>query len=847
MTPEELRRIIDNGQDFLNVDFSQIAEEIVEYSAGRPGVCHQLALNTCLEKGIVAPQRARIAFTRHDLRPALDRYERESAAAITATRGRRDAASRQETRTGRDAYTAGRDQIIINIPGGTLIPLSPPGGPGLVAVSGQVVGHIPQQAPGFQPRADLLAELDRAGLRVPVLQAVTGMRGVGKTQLAAAYARAKLKEGWRLVGWVDARDEASLLAGLAAVAETLGLGDLGAGRDPASAGRAVRHRLETDGDRCLIVFDNATDPDVLRRFVPASGAARVLITSNRRSVASLGKGVGVNVFTLDEALAFLADRTGLTDEAGAGAVASELGYLPLALAQAAATITAQHLYYGTYLERLRALPVAEYLARGEGQPYPHGAAEAVVLSLDAVRAADRSGVCMRVLEIMSVLSAAGVRRDLLHDAGRTGKLANGGQGPEAPATAVDRGLARLAELSLLTVSLDGQTIIAHRLILRVVRDGLTQQGRYKAVCRAAAALLSERSHTLKASTHRPATRDIIEQVTALWDNTPRSPGADNDELASMLLGLRIWAVYSLNELGDSAAQAVEIGEPLAVECEQMLGPDHPDTLASRNNLGTAYVAAGRAAEAIPLHEQTRADRERVLGPDHPDTLASRNNLGIAYVAAGRAVEAIPPHEQTRADRERVLGPDHPDTLTSRNNLAAAYQAAGRAAEAIPLFEQTRADRERVLGPDHPDTLKSRNNLALAYQAAGRAAEAIPLHQQTLAAFERVLGPDHPSTLASRNNLALAYRAAGRAAEAVPLHEQTLADRERVLGPDHPDTLTSRNNLGIAYVAAGRAVEAIPLHEQTRADRERVLGPDHPSTLQSRNNLAAAYRAAGRAD
>ena len=68
----------------------------------------------------------------------------------------------------------------------------------------------------------------------------------------------------------------------------------------------------------------------------------------------------------------------------------------------------------------------------------------------------------------------------------------------------------------------------------------------------------------------------------------------------------------------------------------MLGPDHPDTLASRNNLATAYQEAGRAAEAIPLHEQTLADRERVLGPDHPDTLASRNNLAIAYVEAGRA-------------------------------------------------------------------------------------------------------------------------------------------------------------------------------------------------------------------
>ena len=68
----------------------------------------------------------------------------------------------------------------------------------------------------------------------------------------------------------------------------------------------------------------------------------------------------------------------------------------------------------------------------------------------------------------------------------------------------------------------------------------------------------------------------------------------------------------------------------------MLGPDHPDTLTSRNNLALAYQEAGRAAEAIPLHEQTLAALERVLGPDHPYTLGSRNNLAAAHRAAGRA-------------------------------------------------------------------------------------------------------------------------------------------------------------------------------------------------------------------
>ena len=541
-----------------------------------------------------------------------------------------------------------------------------------------LVGEIPQEPAGYQSRAGLVAALDATGAQshVIVVRAVTGMRGVGKTHLAAEYARARLAERWRLVAWIDAGDQAGMLVGLTAVADALGLADE-VTLDPAeTAGLAVRHWLEADGERCLLVFDNAADVDALRPFIPAGGKARVLVTSDRRSMANLGASVGVEVFTSEEALAFLTGQTGLPDTGGAAAVAAELGWLPLALSQAAAVIAGQHLTYGTYLDRLRAQPAHEYLVREQGHPYPRGAAEAIALSLSAVRSGGHGTVCGAVMEILGVLSAAGVYREILYAAGQSGSLPGGG--PQVPVAVVDAALAELADRSLLAFCRADEGVIVHRLVMRVVRDALAGQGRLPAVCRAAALVLSAQADALAGSLDHPAIRDFLDQVSALRDTGSDPSCASDAELARSLLGLRLWVLYFLNELGDSPRQAIAAGEELTADFEQMLGPDHPDTLNARNNLADAYREAGRAARAAFLYEENLAACERRMGPGHPLTLTARSNLAAAYQDVGRHAEAILLYEQTLATYEQMLGPGHPSTVTTRDSLAAARREGGTA-------------------------------------------------------------------------------------------------------------------------------------------------------------------------
>lgn len=170
---------------------------------------------------------------------------------------------RLDVGAGRDAYSAGRDLPVYNY-ASAAAELGP-----------VVVGDVPQEPAAFRPRAGFMEALERMSEgRASMVFAVTGIRGVGKTQVAAAYARRRIAEEWRLVAWVDASDEASLLA---VVAVAAGVGT--AGEDARVLAAGVRHWLEADGERRLLVFDNAADLDVLRPFLPVAGAAQVVVTS----------------------------------------------------------------------------------------------------------------------------------------------------------------------------------------------------------------------------------------------------------------------------------------------------------------------------------------------------------------------------------------------------------------------------------------------------------------------------------------------------------------------------------------------------------------------------------------
>lgn len=589
---------------------------------------------------------------------------------------------------------------------------------------------------------------------------LTGMRGSGKTQLAAAVAARCEKEGWPLVAWIHAASRKHIIADLYELALRIGID--APKNIPLEV--IVQHllaqlRSAEAADR-LFVFDNVENPDDLRGLIPEGAGVRALITTTGHLD---GDGPGwlrltVGAFEREQSIALLCEGTGDTHREAADRIADALGDAPLAITQAAATAQQGGYALSGYLDRLSNHPLESRISRLEGDDYPDAVGTALLMAyeqaLEQLRTTrpQRERIAVSLLGALSLLAASGVPTHWLL------RL-------DGDSDAVRDTLSVLKSASVIQESSDGDRTFVHWLQGHAYREAyLNDQKKLGQARTCATSVLGgiDVDRLEDGEQRRHETHHLIEQLLSVTSQDYSQSLFSEPQVSSKLAE----TLHDATSLGVSQL-ALCLTDSVTQACNA-LSPDHPDTLASRNSLAGAYRDAGRLDEAITLKEQILDDALRIMGLDSPDTLTARNQLAGAYRDAGRLDEAVNMLKQNLDDVARTLGLDHPDTLTARNRLAVAYRDAGRLDEAIPLFEQNLTDVTRLAGPDHPHTLSSRGTLASAYRDAGRLDEAIPLFEHNLDDVTRTLGPAHPVTLTARNNLAGAYRAAGRMEDAEKL-------------------------------------------------------------------------------
>ncbi|HEX7306368.1 FxSxx-COOH system tetratricopeptide repeat protein [Lentzea sp.] len=674
---------------------------------------------------------------------------------------------------------------------------------------------------------------------VPVHTTVlSGLGGVGKTQLAVAYAERVWAAGEvEFLVWVTAESREAIVSSYArANARLAGAEE----SDPERGARSLLEWLSTTTVPWLIVLDDLLAPrDIAGLWPPTTGTGRAVVTTRRRDAALRGHRralVEIGVFSADEAQAYLRDALDSKEEMldGVAALAGDLGYLPLALAQAGAYMADRHLSCAAYRARLAERRLVNLLPGPDELPDEHRATVAATWAL-SVEQADRlapAGVACPLLEVASSLHANGVPVGVF-TAPDVLALLTAATGRKIDEHDALDGLGCLHRLNLITfdAGTSPQTVRIHALVQRATRDTWSPE-RAAAVTRVTATALLQIWPDVE---HDASLGQLLRANTSALDAAGSEHLWELDAHEVLFRSAR-----SLGEAGLVAEAREQFGK-LRGRADQRLGSDHPVTLSSRHASAYWRGEAGDPAGAVAALDDLLTDQLRVLGPDHPDTLTTRHDRVRWQGEAGDPAGAVAAFEEVLVDRLRVLGADHPDTLNTRHALAYSRGVDGDPNAAAAAFEELLSDRLRTLGPGHPDTLLTRNNFAYWRGKAGDSAGAVAEFSELLADYLRVLGPDHPLTLNTRHNCARWQAEGGDSAGAVAAFTELLADYLRVLGPDHPQTLNTRYHHARCRGKAGDPAGAVTMFTELLEDQLRVLGPEHPHTSNTRRKIAQWQR------
>ena len=721
--------------------------------------------------------------------------------------------------------------------------------PERIAFPGQAVAvsNIQSQVPvHFVGRDDALAAIETVLRRATgglAVAALYGLRGVGKTTLAAAYAE-RHRDDYRATWWIRAQTADGMRTDLVALG--IRLRWVTADDKEQEALTAVTERLRQEGEGILLVFDNAVDAAALKPYLPRGGRCNILITSNTHAWRGIATPVEIGVWSKEVGADYLLTRTGSAAERDAAESLSELlGGLPLAHEQAAA-----------YCERLEK-PLAEYRKRFEAAPArllgdardaPAEYHDRLTVTKTFALAIDEAAKLHGAVEPLIVHAALLAPEPLPLFLFAEG-LENLGE-PLATVLAddgLDESLAALRAFALIErqsiederdPSIVTETIRLHRLVRQVAADRCADADREKLRGALIAALAAVYPDEISDARTWPRARRLDGLALALLEAA--LPQAAEEAAGRLLNGLAEYRRYALGAF----AQARPLYEWALALREKRLGPDHPDTAETLNNFAFSLREEGNYEAARALFERALAINEKAFGAAHAATAPSVNNLALLLRDQGDLAAARPLFERALAGIEKSFGADHPATAAGLGNLGLLLKDEGDLPAARALLERALAIDEKALGADHPDTANDLGNLALLLKQAGDLGAARTLYERALTINEKALGPTHPYTAASLLALAKVLHEQGDLVEARSLFERALAILEAARGADHRDTADCLANLASLLHDQGELVAARSCYERALAIDEKTFGPDHPAIAVGLGNLAGLLQDQG---
>ena len=419
-----------------------------------------------------------------------------------------------------------------------------------------------------------------------------GMRGCGKTQLAASLAKQCEDADWNLVAWINAVSPESIQSNLVELAKQLQIDTSDQPAQDVIIRRCLDHLKSADPADRLIVFDNVEDINHLRGLMPSGNGLRVVATTTNDTgwEHQDWNRIKVGEFDRRESIDYLLTVTNSDDREAADALADRLGDLPLGLAQAAASARNGNLSLVRYLDRLDSYGSERVIRPVPGGYHTDDVATALWMAAEDAVDGLKDGtkeMARRQLGVLALLAESGVPTRWLDPIIEQQDNREVQDTNRAEDETAHEALTELIHRSIVQQSADGSTTMLHRLQAQAFRESWAENEAAEAY-ESAAILLSKvdvdsfpRNDT---DSRRRETLDLIEQLRAISEQKySRNIFTHEDVPVSIFRALsnaHDLALFSEALTLDASVNTIQ----------EILGPEHPDTLTVLNSFGVAYLA-----------------------------------------------------------------------------------------------------------------------------------------------------------------------------------------------------------------------------------------------------------------
>lgn len=736
------------------------------------------------------------------------------------------------------------------------------------------IWNVPvRRNPLFTGREDVLEALANAlhtkhTVALTQVQAISGLGGIGKTQIAIEYAY-RYQENYEAVLWMRAETREILLADLIALAEPLELPERFEHEQQLIVA-AVINWLRTHHD-WLLLLDNVEEVMPIADLL-SECSGHILLTTRAQAIGPVAQRIEVAPMATNEATLLLMRRAQLISPTiplsdipedlsrEAERLSQELGGLPLALDQAGAYIEETGCSFADYRERYARWPEVMLARRGNvAGEHPASVLTTFFLSLQLLER--MSPTVVNLLQLCAFFQPDAIPEELFLPTSLAPQFS-----PAINPVEFDEALAILRRYSLLKRDPSSKTVSIHRLVQVAIQASLPQETH---------ALWAERVlvlvnahfpnntygfHTLLSTAlvsqvyccaeliqrwniaTREATQFLLKLVSYFqWKGELAEADRLIHQIEALFLSRGVMPFAEVIPLWNlQAHQACEQGryaESAAFAhralhwSSQLFGPTHALIAESADNLSEALFSLGQYAEAQMLAEQALHLKKQLWGEADARLVVTLNNLSNVfyrlehYKQSAQLLHSAVEIAQKTPDFDIIL------LALIYSDLGYVYRDMQRYEEAIEYLKEALRLRDDLEMSHHPYQALTLNDLSGCYFRQGNYAEAERVLRQALAIQRDSLQPEHESIAITLNNLAKNLAAQGKHDEAEELYQQALALFEQAQGKEHLNVSVVCINLAQLAEKQQSLEKAAHFYQRASQIQVSIFGPEHPKVVQ----------------